>query len=161
MFIVRKGLVALIATGVAMAVPSAAAQKLPPPSRTVYKCQEGSKVHYSDSPCLGAEKLAVQPTRGMNKSTGKELAGQDVRHEQQRETMAEALRPLTGMDAKQLDRFGRRMKLAPEAQRECLRLDREIPAAEHEERTTAGEERKVSQQRLLAFRSRFRAAGCE
>ncbi|MEK8086891.1 hypothetical protein WNB94_10760 [Aquabacterium sp. A3] len=44
----------------------AIATSLPPPSRTVYKCEVGGKVHYADSPCVGAQKVDVTPTRGMN-----------------------------------------------------------------------------------------------
>ena len=127
----------------------------------VYKCQEGSKILYSDSPCLGAEKLDIQPTRGMNKSLGKELVGRDVRQEQHREIMADALRPLTGMDAKQLDRAGRRMNLAPQAQHECKRLDRDIPLAEHHERSAKLQELNAAEHPLLRLRTSFRAAGCE
>ena len=39
----------------------ASAQKLPPPSATVFKCQGHGEVVYSDSPCLGAEKLEIEP----------------------------------------------------------------------------------------------------
>lgn len=47
---------------------------LPAPSRTVYKCSVGGKVAYSDEPCVGAQRVNVEPTRGMNKSTGHEKA---------------------------------------------------------------------------------------
>jgi len=46
--------------------------KLPEPTRTVFKCEEAGKVTYSDAPCLGAQKVDVQPTRGLNKSSGTE-----------------------------------------------------------------------------------------
>jgi hypothetical protein len=44
---------------------AASAQSLPQPSRTVFKCKKDGKIVYSDSPCLGAEKLEVVPTRGL------------------------------------------------------------------------------------------------
>ena len=137
------------------------AQTLPPASRTVYKCQEANKVYYSDSPCLGAQKLDIQPTRGMDTSSGREIIGKDIRHEQHREAMAHALHPLTGMDTKQLNRAGRRTRLTPEAQRECQRLDQELPQAERVERLAKGEDLKSSQLRLLSLRSTFRTQGCE
>jgi hypothetical protein len=52
--------------------------KLPAPSRTAFKCEVAGKVVYSDSPCLGAQKIDVEPTRGLNKSTGRKLIGYDV-----------------------------------------------------------------------------------
>ena len=57
------------------------AQTLPPASRIVYKCQEANKTYYSDSPCLGAQRLDLQPTRGMDSSSGREVHGKDVQHE--------------------------------------------------------------------------------
>ncbi|WP_158219686.1 DUF4124 domain-containing protein [Ideonella sp. A 288] len=139
---------------------SALAQKLPPPSRTVYKCQDAGRTVYTDSPCMAAERIEVQPTRGLNQTTGKELIGRDVRHEQHREMMADALRPLTGMDATQLDRAGRRRSLTPAAQRECQHLDRELPGVELAERRGEPGQLKAVQRRLLVMRSRFREIGC-
>lgn len=40
----------------------ASAQNLPPPSRTVFRCDLDGKVTYSDSPCLGACTIEVEPT---------------------------------------------------------------------------------------------------
>jgi hypothetical protein len=144
---------------------SAFAQGMPPPSRTVYKCEEGGKVHYSDSPCLGAKKLAVEPTRGLNASTGRELQGRDVRNERFREGLAEAVKPLTGMDAKQLDQFGRRQRLSPEAQRQCRVLDQQLPAAEAAEAAAAAASAAsrllTAQQRLLELRATYRRLRCD
>jgi hypothetical protein len=100
-------------------------QQLPIPSRTVFKCNQAGKTIYYDSPCLGAEKTDIEPTRGADSASGRKLIGAGVRHEQHRELMAEALKPLTGMDAKQLDTCGRRMKLPQHAQRECADLERQ------------------------------------
>ena len=136
------------------------AQKLPPVSRTVYKCESAGKFVYSDSPCLGAEKIDVEPTRGFNKDTGKELIGADVRREVYREQMAEALYPLTGMNAKQLDTYGRRMKLTSDAQRQCRQLDVDLPTAENEEKRIAKADRAPIQARVYALRQDFRKLGC-
>ena len=140
---------------------AATAQKLPTPSRTVYKCGEGEKIHYSDSPCIGATKIDVEPTRGLDSSSGKTRIGSDVRREQFHEAFADAIKPLTGMDAKQLDASGRRMKLASELQKKCRQLDSEIPIAESTERqATAGDDLKSAQVRLFNLRSTYRQTGC-
>lgn len=140
----------------------ASAQGLPPPSRTVYKCEEGGKVRYSDSPCLGATKLEVQPTRGLDSSSGRAQQGQDVRNERIRESVAEAIKPLTGMSAEQVDRFGRRQRLSPEAQRQCRSLDRQLPSAETAETAASGTPQGAKvQQRLLELRTAYRKLGCE
>lgn len=135
-------------------------QKLPPPSRTVFKCEVAGKVSYSDSPCLGAQKIDVEPTRGLNKMSGRELLGNDVRREQNREMFADAIRPITGMDAKQLDVQGRRMKLTADAQRECRHLDAEIPVAEKQEKLVKQQALADVQAQLFRMRRSFRELGC-
>ena len=75
------------ALGLAIAVAciavsvNAQAPKLPNPSRTVFKCQVAGKVVYSDDPCLGAQRIDVQPTRGLDKSSGRQKSGADVDRE--------------------------------------------------------------------------------
>ena len=140
----------------------ALATNLPPPSRTVYKCEVGGKVHYSDSPCVGAQKVDVTPTRGMNKSTGRELTGADVRRELHHEQFSEAVRPLTGMNAQQVDQAGRRMKLSSEAQVACRQLDQALPLAEQAERAAQGSSALKEQQlELFKLRKRYRELGCD
>ncbi len=138
----------------------ASAQSLPSPSRTVFKCDEGGRVVYSDVPCMGATKVDVEPTRGVSKLSGKERIGNDVRREVFQEQMADALKPISGMNAKQYDTFGRRLKLSSEAQRECRQLDSQLPALEQSERQATGGDRAAVQQRLFGLRSRFRDLGC-
>jgi hypothetical protein len=141
-------------------VGTVGAQQLPPSSRTVFKCNVAGKVVYSDSPCLGAERLEVEPTRGMDAASGRKAVGGDVLKELHREQVAEALRPITGMDAKQFDAYGRRMKLSQETQRECSNLDKALPVAEKEEGQAAGVERTTVQERLYVLRKRFRELRC-
>lgn len=139
----------------------ASAQSLPPPSRTVFKCEAGGRVIYSDSPCLGASKIDVEPTRGLNKSTGRVREGHDVQRERWNEGLAEALKPLTGgKDAKQLSNMERRMRLPPEAQRECRTLDSRIPEQEALEARASAAELQSVQRELFASRSRWRHLGC-
>jgi hypothetical protein len=138
----------------------ALAQSLPPSSRTVYKCEVAGKTTYSDSPCLGAVKIDVEPTRGLNKSSGRELVGKDVRREQHRETFAEAVRPITGMDAKQFETQSRRMKLSSESQQECRRLDKEIAATEYDEKHLNQSALTKTQGHLFTIRRRARDFGC-
>lgn len=141
---------------------AANAQSLPPPSRTVYKCEDNGKTYYSDSPCLGAQRIDVEPTRGLNKTSGRERVGHDVQRERNREAFAEMTRPLTGMDARQLDHAGRRMRLGPEQQRACRQLDSLLPAAEHAERSAANAaQRHSAQLEVFKLRKAYRDGGCE
>lgn len=80
------------------------------------------KVVYTDDPCIGAKRVDVEPTRGLNKSSGKELTGQDVSRERQREQLAEAVKPLTGLTPQQFEIKRSRVYLAPEVKAECTRL---------------------------------------
>lgn len=115
---------------------------------------------YSDLPCLAAKRIDVEPTRGLATNPGRDPVGSDVRREQQREGFANAVRPLTGLDAKQFEVQGRRMKLTADAQRECRSLDAAIPAAELEEQHLGKERGGEVQSRLLVMRQRFRDLRC-
>jgi hypothetical protein len=77
------------------------AQKLPSPSRAVFKCEKDGKVVYSDSPCLGAQRVDVEPTRGLNRMSGTERIGTDVRQERHNEMMADTMRPVFNETAEQ------------------------------------------------------------
>lgn len=146
----------------ALAAAPAVAQTLPPASRTVYKCQEQGKTHYSDAPCVGAQKIDVEPTRGLNQFSGRERIGADVQRERTREAWAEGIRPVTGMDTRQLDRFGRRQRLTPQQQQLCRRLDEALPAAERAERAAVGTAQlKDAQQDVYRLRKAWRDNRCE
>jgi hypothetical protein len=137
------------------------AQTLPPPSRTVYKCTANGKTHYSDAPCLGAQKVDVEPTRGLNRLSDRERTGADVQRERQREMFAEAVRPITGMSNEQFDRAARRSRLPPEQQKLCQQLDRQLPTAEQKERLAHdATERTAAQSELFHLRKTYRDSRC-
>jgi hypothetical protein len=138
---------------------AANAQRLPPTSRTVFKCEVAGKVVYSDEPCPAAKRLEIEPTRGLT-TTGKEGKGADVRHEIYREQIGEAVRPVTGMNPTQFEVARKRVYLAPEVQRECRRLDASMPLSEAREREAKGTELTQVQSDLLGQRKRFKALKC-
>jgi len=140
--------------------PAALAQKLPPPSRTVFKCGADGKTYYSDSPCMGAKRIDVEPTRGVSKLSGSERVGSDVRNEIWHEQLADAVQPITGMDARQFDKASRRTRLSAEAQRECRYLDGRIAETEQLETHTAKDARTSIQATLYEQRTRYRKLGC-
>ena len=139
---------------------SVAAQSLPPPSRTVYKCEDGKKVNYSDSPCLDAKKVDVEPTRGLNKSSGREEVGQDVRREKNNELMAEALRPILNETPDQRAIRHKRFKLEPSAKAECAQLDVQIPLLQKRKPSVTSGSTATIERELLAFRTRFQTLRC-
>jgi hypothetical protein len=103
--------------------PILKAQTLPPPSRTMYKCKVNGTTTYSETPCLGATRIEVEPTRGVSTLSGRQRTGSDVLREQQQEGLAAAIRPVTGMDAKQFKLAERRYALPAAAQQACRQLD--------------------------------------
>ena len=149
-----------VAVFLILASQTALSQHLPAPSRTVFKCENGGKTFYSDSPCLGAKKIDVEPTRGLNKSTGSERTGKDVSREMQREQFAEAVKPVTGLTAKQFETAGKRQKLDANAQRRCQSLDAAIPNQERQESTARSSERQQLQSEVFNLRTEYRRLGC-
>jgi len=147
---------------VAVFLSSAAAytQTLPNPTRTAYKCEVQGKTHYSDQPCLGAKRLELEPTRGLSKSSGKEMVGKDVLHERSRESLAEAVRPLTGLDPKQFETETRRYKMTPEAKQECAVLDRSIPQYESLLKFDSQPALQRREETLFQLRSRYVKLRC-
>jgi len=143
-------------------VSGAAAQSttLPQPSRTVYKCVVAGKTVYTDDPCVGAQRVNVEPTRGMNKSSGRELTGADVRRERQNEAFAEAVKPITGKTPKEMEVERKRVYFNAQAKAECDTLDRKILQAEVRERGTAPDLRAPIQRELFAVRKRHRELKC-
>ncbi|WP_230247479.1 hypothetical protein [Rubrivivax sp. JA1055] len=144
----------------ALGATAAQAQKLPAPSRDVFRCEINGNVSYSDSPCLGAKKVDVEPTRGLDASSGRVQTGADVRKERFHEEFAEAFRPATGKDAKQLKVDAKRLGLPPSAQRQCRQLDEDIPTMQERERHASRDALPLVQQLLLEMRQRFIQLGC-
>ena len=128
--------------------------------RTVFRCHAAGKIIYSDEPCLGAEQLNIEPTRGMNKSTGIERVGKDVQHEKHREIFSEAIKPITGMTSAQNAVQVKRYSLSSAAQSECRQLDGKILQAEKFEQSALSTEKNDVQQNLLILRKRFRELYC-
>ncbi|MDH4481480.1 MAG: hypothetical protein QE279_02090 [Rhodoferax sp.] len=154
----HKSLSLVIALGFANC--GAFAQHLPPPSRTVFKCETEDKTFYSDSPCLGAKKVDVEPTRGLNKTSGTESAGKDVSREIQREQFAGAVSPITGLNAKQFEVASRRQKLSSDAQRRCQSLEEAIPQQERQEALAPSSARDQMRSDLLNLRTEYRRLKC-
>ena len=152
----RPGATLIAACILFTAAPAvSSAQTLLAPSRSIYKCSANGVMSYSDAPCLGAERLEIEPTRGVGRKEGR-----DVQQERHREMFAEAVRPLTGLDAKQLNIQGHRIKLLPDIQRECRALDAQIPSAERDEGRATGERLNVIKGSLFNLRQRQRDLRC-
>ena len=128
-------------------------------AQAVYKCVTERSVAYSNEPCLGAQVVDTTPTQGMDKSSGVSRKGEAVQNTEYRKAMADALKPLTGMDAQQLQTAGKRRKLATAEQLECKLLDKQLP---QQEALTASPESSTAKTTTALFESRrrYRELGC-
>jgi len=151
---------ALVGLALAGWVGAAAAQSLPTPSRTMYKCTVNKVTAYSDKPCLGAERLTVTPTRGVNKLSGTERSGKDVRAEQHREMWADAFQPITGMTREEYEVYHRRFKLSTVAKQECRQLDPSLLQLEAMEKAADKGSKATVQRDLFILRQRFTELRC-
>jgi hypothetical protein len=138
---------------------NAYSQSLPTASRTIFKCENGGKIVYSDNPCLGAKVLNIQPSRGLNKSTGRIATGADVHREQIQEMYADAIRPLSGLNRDQYKTVHHRVNLSQESKNRCAYLDKQIPIAASETFPNVPE-KTISDQILLELRMQFRDLRC-
>jgi hypothetical protein len=129
-------------------------------AQVVYKCKSSGSVVYSNEPCLGAKVVDTTPTQGLDKSSGRSVKGADVSRSETRKAFADAIKPLTGMDAAQLDQAGKRQKLETKGQRECAVLDRQLPAQVRDAR--ASDKTVAARAEIVLFesRKRFRELGC-
>jgi hypothetical protein len=126
----------------------------------MFKCTINNTVTYTDQPCLGGQRIEVEPSRGVNKYSGKEMTGADVANERGREAFANAIMPLTGMNARQFAVRARRHSLTASAKLECAALDVNSARSEAEERSASEAARPAIERRLLAQRRRFKELGC-
>jgi len=133
--------------------------QLPPPNRTIYKCQVKGTISYSDEPCIGAQRLDATPTRGVNRLSGSSRIGQDVSNEIRSEQLAHALRPLTGMSAAQFATAVRRHPLDAATQRACHQLEPAILKLEQAERHPGAVIGPI-QQDLFVLRKQYQKLGC-
>lgn len=126
----------------------------------MYKCTANNVTSYSDKPCLGAERLVANPARGVSKLSGTERIGKDVFEEKNRENLANAIRPLTGMSPEQYEVARRRYSLSSAAQQECRRLDPSLLQLEAMEKAADKAARAAIQRDLFLLRQRFTELRC-
>jgi hypothetical protein len=150
----------IIASILTITITSANSQSLPPPSRTIYKCETNGKYVYSDAPCVGAKKIDSEPTKGVSKISGKERLGADVLAENRNNMFAEAVRPITGQTNEEFDKRRRRIYLSPSDKLSCAKLDFYIPYLEKEEAAAKKENLKTIQENLYNQRLSYRNLRC-
>ncbi|MET4579443.1 hypothetical protein ABIE13_004571 [Ottowia thiooxydans] len=128
----------------------------------VYRCEVNGKASYSDEPCLGAKRVDVTPTRGLDKLSGKSQKSSEVRREEHNKLLADFERPILRRTPEERATYSRRARnnLTPEEMAECYVRDPRIESLEKEEKTANGAELKQVQQQLLKERKRQRELKC-
>ncbi|WP_020652822.1 hypothetical protein [Massilia niastensis] len=109
---------------------------------------------------MGAQRLDVVPTRGVNKLSGNERIGADVARERNREMFADGVQPLTDMNAQQLESATRRRRLDTRSKQECRELEGAIIESERAERRGGTALIESLQHDLLIMRKRYHQLGC-
>ena len=138
----------------ALAASGAGAQR-------VYKCTSGRSVSYSHEPCLDAQVVDVVPTQGMDRASGVSRKGSDVQRIEHRAMLADALKPLTGMDEKQFDQFSDRQRLDPQVREACDQIDARLAQQEAQAAQPGTDaERKAYATLLFESRQRYRRLRC-
>lgn len=128
----------------------------------VYRCEMNGKISYSDEPCMGAKRVDVRPTRGLDKLSGKSSKGAEVRAEEWNKQAADIFRPVFRETPDQRATRHRRYRnnLTPEETAECYLLDARMGRAEEQERAAKGVDLKQVQQQLLMQRQRHKKLKC-
>lgn len=129
-------------------------------AQNVYKCQSGRSVSYSHEPCVGAQVVDTTPTQGMDHYSGRKRTGADVQKTEYRKLVAEALKPLTGMDAQQFEKTTARQKLAPGSRLQCDLLDARLPRDEAQVAQARKGAMAKAEVALFESRKRYRELGC-
>lgn len=115
---------------------------------------------YSDAPCVGAKEIDATPTQGMDKMTGISRKGADVRRDEHNAVMADALKPLTGMNADQYRVYKHRLKLSPRDNAECVRLDTKLPELKQRAATAVPTDKALADVELYKARKQFNDLNC-
>ena len=117
---------------------------------------------FSDEPCLGAKRVDVQPTQGMDKWSGKSRKGEEVRRNEHHRQLDKVTRPLHGRTHEEMNVQRRRTgnHLTPAEHARCAVLDQRLKTHEAREQDVAGESLARTQQGLLELRREYRALGC-
>jgi len=128
----------------------------------VYRCEVNGKISYSDDPCIGAQRVDVTPTRGLDKLSGKSRKGADVRAEELNKHAADVFRPILGETPEQRATRLRRAHnhLTPGETAECYLLDTRMTSLEQQEKSSSGAELQRIQQALLKQRQQHRKLKC-
>lgn len=129
----------------------------------IYKCERDGKTTFTDEPCVGAKRIEVQPTQGLDKWSGQSKKGADVRKEEYRRLWDDSMRPLTGpVDHQQMNRRRDRYAkhLTPAEHTECERLDKTMRDLEAQEAAAQADDLNKLQADLFKQRARYRSLKC-
>lgn len=155
----------LVVVLVAAVSACALAQPVSPASRSAYKCTIDGKTVYSDEPCLGAQKIDIEPGKAANATTRSSSTSSNARRQQPRpepkaEPSAEGDHASTDVETKPAQVLSGRARLSSASQRECRDLESSITVLEREEKEASKSDLPRVQGQLFTKRKRFVDLGC-
>ena len=98
---------------------------------------------------MGAKVIDATPNQGVDKMSGQSRKGADVQRAETNNAFDDALKPLTGRSRGEMEVLRHRVRLPPQDQAECARLDRQMPVLE------GGASTSEAEVRLYQIRKRF------
>ena len=123
---------------------------------TVYKCERGRSVTYSEKAC-GGRIINTDDAPISAKRNPKEV---DVRRVEENQAMAQAMTPKAGESAGQFETRRRRGRLMPTDRAECERLDKRMPVEEASMNNPNAEEVAKAETALGKSRKRLGELRC-
>jgi hypothetical protein len=123
---------------------------------TVYKCESGGTVTYSEKPCRGRV-INTGNAPVPAKPNPKEV---DLRRIEENRVVAQAMQPRADESAEQFETRRRRARLMPADRDECARLDKRMPVEEASLTNPDPKEVAKAQQALDKSRKRFGELRC-
>ena len=118
---------------------------------TVYRCESGGTVTYSERACSGG--------RVVNTNEAPVPARRNPKLDEN-EALAQAMSPRAGESAEQFETRRRRARLMPEDRDECARLDKRIPVEQGSLTNPDPDEAAQAQEALARSRQRFAELKC-
>jgi hypothetical protein len=152
-----RSLIALLGLGTAVGVLPlpVAAQSQAPGGRTVFKCEAGGRITYTDAPCPGADKVGALRLHGVNRPIPDRVA-----HTAAADTLTGVSGVPSGTSAVRNGFVSRTFRFPPSANPECPHLAQRMARVEAEEQVATSQTIGMIQERLAVQRHWFEQLGC-
>lgn len=118
--------VVLMVSAMAWSCGAHAAQKA---EKTVYRCEQGGRVTYTDEPCVDARAVDVTPTEGLNKWSGQERVAPQLQQQRAARQVREAMQGVPALKPSPVEPVAEHRSLAQVPGRALESVRRVLPDA--------------------------------